>query len=222
MPTRADLTRPAGSTRPRPRALSRPGLWTVLAGAAMVVFLGLRPWGDKTADPLAALEAFASPWWPVAHLAGACVFALLAVRAVLLAHQRPGDRGAALGAVLTGIGAVGVLLYYGMEALALHGLALSAAGQNPAEAPATADALRTGVFAMTLFGTGLLLVTVGTALSGARRGVRHAGWRHWVLVLAVAAILPHFLLPPAGRLLFGPAFLGACVLETTASHARPR
>lgn len=218
MMTRIALTRPPREQTPRPGA--GPGWWTVLAGVAMVVFLGLRPWGDKTGGPMAAVEAFASFWWPAAHAAGAAVFVFLAQRALAVAHRRPSDRAAVVGAVLTGIGAVGVVLYYGMEALALHGLASPAAGQDPAAVLATADALRTGVFAMTLFGAGLLLVTVGVVLSSTQGGLRGAGWGHWVLVLAVAGILPHFALPPAGRLVFGVVFLTACPLEATTTRTR--
>lgn len=213
MTARTDLTRPTGARESS--IVVGPGLWTVLAGVAMVVFLGLRPWGDKTGDSLSAVEAFASFWWPAAHAVGAGVFVFLALRAMAVAHRRPGDRAAAVGAVSTGIGAVGVVLYYGMEALALHGLALPEAGRDPVAVLATAEALRTGTFAMTLFGAGLLLVTVGVALSCTAGPVRGAGWGHWVLVLAVAAILPHFFLPPVGRMVFGVLFLVACLLEVT-------
>ncbi|WP_460667679.1 hypothetical protein [Kocuria himachalensis] len=168
------------------------------------------------------MRAFASIWWPIAHLAGAGVFVFLVLRTVVLWRARPGSRGAMMSAVLTGIGAFGVVLYYGMEAFALHGLAVVAAGQDPATVLATADALRLNNMALTVFGAGLLLVTLGVALSSARGGVRGTGWRHWVLVVAVAGILPHFFLPPGGRVVFGVVFLAACLLQVATSGHRSR
>lgn len=214
-----------------PRPAHTAALFTALTGLAFAGFLLLRPWGDKTGDPVTALAAFASPLWPVSHLLGAAVVILLLLRSVALrsaAGTPPRFGGVSPDVLLVALGAFGVVLYYGMEALALHGLALADGGTAAGQADAAAlmaqvDFLRGEPFSMSVFGLGFLLLTLGVA-SAPGRARRPAGetggWAgrlpslsHWLLTAAVAAILPHFFLPPGGRILFGLVFLAVCLLN---------
>lgn len=134
----------------------------IAAGAGFVLFPALRPWSDKSLTPAGMADAFASPWWLIAHGLGVLGFVLLAGALAVSAvpadvavsadppAPKPGRRGLAwFAAASTAL----LLPYYGAESLGLHGVALTA----PVESvPAIADAVRYGPAAMTVFGLGLL------------------------------------------------------------------
>jgi hypothetical protein len=234
------------------RPVADAALVTAMAGVAFAGFLLLRPWGDAAGDPAAALAAFASPRWPLAHLMGAAALVLLVLRSAALhgtavrstslhtaaAHiaaapdatgrgaDRPsrGTGGLPAHLVLTAAGAFGAVLYFGLEAFALHVVAAANAGADPASALARIEAIRNGPLALTLFAAGLLVLALGVGLSLRRAAVtasdvrarRRVAVSHAVLTAFVAGILPHFALPPAGRVAFGVAFLAACLLHALA------
>jgi hypothetical protein len=200
---------------------------TALTGLAFAGFLLLRPWGDISGDPAAALEAFASPLWLLSHLLGAAAVMFLALRSIALRAAgipSPAVCGVPADTVLTVVGTFGVVLYFGMEAFALHGLALSSGGPDPAILASHVEALRSEPVSLTMFLGGYLLVTAGVGLSLRSAAGRGPGVRidrpvrqsQWALTVAVAGIVPHFFLPPVGRVLFGLAFFAVCLAHAAA------
>ncbi|MFS3127582.1 hypothetical protein ACLM5J_04175 [Nocardioides sp. Bht2] len=198
----------------RQRSSARVGEVAVLSsGVLMAAYLLLRPYGD-TRGVAATAEAFASPWWLIAHLCGVGALACFAAFAWSVAGA---DR---LGAVVRGsavAGAVLVLPYYGAESFGLHAI-----GQAYLEGDLVdlelADAVRNHAAAMSSFGIGLLLLAVAGVTSavavarsfqpGAAVATRYAAWP---LGLLVAVFLPQFYLPPFGRMAFGVAYLAAAI-----------
>ncbi len=145
----------------------------VATGVLMAAYLALRPHGDHgaTLDRDAA-EAFASPWWVVAHLCGMFALAQLARLALRVDDLAGGVSGAvARWASLAGL--VLVLPYYGAETFGLHAIGAAAVDGDLATLE-LADEVRNHPAAMTLFGLGLLLLAVGAVAAA-------LAWRRWVL-----------------------------------------
>lgn len=190
------MTAPVRHIRPAAFALAA-------AGVLFALFPLLRPWADKAETAEGYAAAMGSPWWVLAHLSGAAAFLLFALAAVGVRDAHLGTRGEAAGRgalVLIWLGTGLTLLYFGAETFALHAIA--------ADAPAileSAAAIRDGVVQVTVFGIGLLLLTIGGVL------LAIAVWRGGVLprtsalLLAamIALYLPQFFLPPAGRIAHG-------------------
>lgn len=185
----------------------------VASGLLFALFPLLRPWSDTfgTRDGLA--QAFASPWWVVAHLAGGAAFIMLCLGAVAArdVHLRASTAAVARASLpLLWAGAGLTLFYFGAESFALP--AIVADGSTVLE---TAEAIRSGPVQILVFGVGLLLMAAGMM------SLAVAIWRGGVLpplsaVLLAAAImsyLPQFFMPPAGRIIHGLlAAAGAFVL----------
>ena len=173
------------------------------SGVCFALFPALRPWSDKSLTAAGMVEAFASPWWLVAHGLGALGFVLLAAA---LAFGRRGWP-----AWLAAAGTALLLPYYGGESLGLHGVAVAGPGEA---VPAIADAVRYGPAAMTVFGLGLLawaVVGVGLAVQQWRSG--RPRWAAVPLALGLFTYLPQFFLAPEGRIAHGVLMLvGAVVL----------
>ena len=189
----------------------------VAAGVSFALFPVLRPWTDKTLVAAGMVEAFASPWWLVAHGLGAAGFALLAGA---LAFGPIGRRGPAWPA---GVGAALVLPYFGLESLGLHGLASSA---PVATVPALSDAMRFSPVAMATFGLGLLAwVVAGVALAvgHARAGRRGdpARWAGVPLGVGLVTYLPQFSLAPQGRIAHGVLMLAGAVVLAWLTRGEP-
>lgn len=182
-----------------------------MTGILMAVYLLVRPYGDMTSSAAEKAAAFASPWWIVAHVAGALAlvgFGRLALRLADLERDWFVTR-LARWAGLSGV--VLVLPYFGAETFALHVLGRHAAAGDTA-LPALVDEIRNQPVAMTLFGLGLLLLAVA-GIAFALAWTRYAGSRAaWPLGILVALVLPQFYLPPVGRMAFGVAYLLAAVL----------
>jgi hypothetical protein len=192
-----------------------------VAGALFVLYPAVRPWSDATAEGSAA--AFASPWWPVAHLAAVAGFVLVGVGLLTLRDLvagRPGARaaGAALG--IWTAGAALVLPYYGAETFALHALGgLSGTG---IDVPALAEAVRMGPVQVVAFAAGLLLLAAGAVLAAVavvRAGLAPA-WRAALWAAGFALYLPQFFLSPEVRIAHGVLVGVGCVLLATT--LRPR
>ena len=195
---------------------------TVGTGVLMAAYLVLRPYADMAgATTRAAAEAFASPWWIVAHLCGALALASFGRLALRLADV---DRSlTARVARFAGLaGTVLVLPYYGAETFGLHALGRRALEGDMA-ALELVGVVRDQPAAMTMFVLGLLLLAVAgvlVALTWHRRGGR-TRWAAWPLGLMVAAIAPQFYLPPEGRITFGIAYaVAAATLAVAAVGAR--
>ncbi len=192
--TRRDLLVPLGTT-----------------GILMAVYLLVRPYGDMTSSAAEQAAAFASPWWVVAHVAGALAlvgFGRLALRLADLERDWFVTR-LARWAGLAGV--VLVLPYFGAETFALHVIGRHAAAGEPALL-ALVEQIRNQPVAITLFGLGLLLLAVA-GIAFALAWTRYTGSRAaWPLGVLVALVLPQFYLPPVGRMAFGVAYLLAAVL----------
>ena len=155
--------------------------------------------------------AFASPWWVVAHVAGALAlvgFGRLVLRLADLERDRFVTR------LLRWAGLAGVVLvlpYFGAETFALHVIGRHAAAGDTSLL-ALVDEIRNQPVAITMFGLGLLLLAVAGiafALAWTRRTGSRAAWPLGVLM---ALVLPQFYLPPVGRMTFGVAYLLAALL----------
>lgn len=184
----------------------------------MAAYLALRPYGDMSgATTPAAAEAFASPWWVVAHISGALAIASFGRLALRLAdvHRSLTARIARFAGLL---GTVLVLPYYGAETFALHVL-----GQRALEGDTAVlelvDLIRYQPVALTVFVLGLTLLGVAgvlVAVTWHRSGGRPA-WAAWPLGLMVVAIAPQFYLPPTGRIAFGITYAVAAAILAVAT-----
>lgn len=171
------------------------------SGLAFAAFPLLRPWGDTGGGPLDMAAAFASEWWVAAHVSGMLGWALLAA-ALLSGANGAGTRRAAA-AVAAGVAAL--LPYYGAEAFALHVLGEAALATGDPALAALEEPIRADPWAMTLFGTGLLLAGVGVlafAVLARRGGVRGSGVLLGGAVL-IALYLPQFFAPDVVRVAHG-------------------
>ena len=193
----------------------------VVSGVLFCAYLLLRPYGDvHTGAPMA--QAFASPWWVVAHTCGALGLAAFAWLTISLAdlHRTALTRWArrtALGGVIL------VLPYYGVESVGLHEIGRRATTTGDLTLLDLADAIRMQPLSLTLFGLGLLLLAAGGILLGLawqRHGGAEWHWAAWPLGVLVALVMPQFALPPAGRMAFGVLYLAAALLLAEAARRR--
>ena len=194
----------------------------VASGLLMLLYLTMRPYGDAGTElTMEAAAAFASPWWLVAHVAGALALATYALLAVRVAAGSTGRAGPLSRATaLTGL--VLVLPYYGAETFALHVIGRAAVAGEPG-ALELVEPIRDQPVAMTMFGVGLALLAVSAVLMARtwQRSERRPGWAAWPLAGLVVLLLPQFFLPPAGRVAYGVAFaLAALLLAAAGSENR--
>ncbi len=197
------------------------------AGILMAAYLLLRPYGDaESSTSRAAAEAYASGWWVVAHLLGA--LALVQVGRLGLRIDDLLATTTTRIARWTGLaGAVLVLPFYGLETFALHGIG-HAGLTDPSVLPLV-DEVRDHPAAVAPFALGFLLLAVsGIAVALAWQRAVSAGrwagpaWAAWPLAVATALLLPHFFLPPAGRMAFGVAFAVVALLLAAVSAREAR
>lgn len=198
----------------------------------MAAYLLLRPYGD-VGGALDQAQAYASPRWVVAHVCGLLAlasFARLALRVCDLIDPGvggsglPGARSARLGRWLALAGATLALPAYGVEAVGLHVAGVRHLAGDPG-ALAPVSQLRGHPLGVAMFALGLaLLAAAGIALgltwqrSGLGRGLRNglaarslSRFAAWPLGVLMAAFVPQFLLPPAGRMAYGVAYLAAAL-----------
>lgn len=206
--TQPAIDRPA-ERRGRDRLIA-PAVGT---GALMLIYLLARPYGDASgATTPEAADAFASTWWVVAHVAGALALASYAWLALRLADFVPGVAGSLSRALGLG-GLVLALPYFGAETFALHVIGKQAVAGNTAVLDLV-EPIRNQPVAMTMFGLGLVLLAVSAvllAMTWWRSGTGPA-WAVWPLTAAVVLFLPHFFLPPGGRVAYGVLYAVVCVL----------
>lgn len=181
----------------------------------------LRPWGDKAGTPQAMADAFASPAWTYSHLLGALGFALLTAAVVTWARSltarsddltaqgegSPSPRAARSAAWWLGGGTVLVLPYYGAETFALNAVATYALESSDYSVLVLESAIRQSVTAQSLFGAGLLSLTVGGVLlaRAAWSGTGGLRWSSITVAVLIGAYLPQFLLPEPIRIMHGVA-----------------
>jgi hypothetical protein len=172
-----------------------------LAGLLFVAYPALRPWNDETTVG-GATASMSAGAWVASHFFAMIGFilvplGLLAVRSVVASTRA--ERPAAVAFVLGWLGAGLVLPYYGAEDFGVHGIA-GPHGRG-ADLLAVVQAVRYQPVAVTIFGTGLILLAVASILAAV------AVWRSGVLPRASAVLfavgfalyLPQFFGPPALR-----------------------
>jgi hypothetical protein len=183
----------------------------LVSAAAFAAFPLVRPWGDKSGDPQAMVDAFASPRWLIAHSLGMIAWVLLTATLVSLART---DRWSRAAAWLAGLGAAAVLPYYGSETFGLHGLATAARTGDFGLVSTAQETIRTGALAATCFGLGLLLLAAA-GVTVAASTWRLATSRRWVSIpfgLGLVTYLPQFFAPDIVRQAHGLALALAMAL----------
>jgi hypothetical protein len=182
-----------------------------LGGLLFMLYEMLRPWHDETTVE-GALASMGSPAWVLSHFLAMAGFilvplGLLAVRQVLGATRS--EAAAFWAFVIATVGSGLVLPYYGAEDFGLYAVANSPG----VDILAIAESVRYQPLAMTIFGTGLVLLAVAGVMTAA------AVWRSGVLprfsavLFAVTFVLflPQFFTPAAVRIGFGVLALAAHV-----------
>ena len=141
-----------------------------ISSLLLTVFPLVRPFGDRTGDPVEIAETFASISWLVAHILGGLGFVLLPVGLFAVFTVLRGslvERRAAQGLVVSWIG-VGLMLptVLGTEPFALRAIGQAAIQHSNTDLLAIAMSIRAGPQARFFF-PGLLLLAIGAILIAA-------------------------------------------------------
>ncbi|GIG71211.1 hypothetical protein [Phytomonospora endophytica] len=177
--------------------------------AAGVLFAGyqlFRPYADETT--MDGLKAMASNQWIAAHLFASLAYLLIPFGFYAL---RPlvGHTKVATAAVVTAwIGAGMTILYYGAEIFGVHEMAVRGVATDDITMLELVDGFRFHPAAITVFAAGLLLLGVSGILAAVAivKSDAVASWTGWPLAVGMAALLPQFFTPPAGRMVHGVIF----------------
>ena len=195
------------------------------AGVLFIVYPSLRPYHDETTVD-GATASMSSNAWIIAHLAAMVGFILipLGLLGVWSRLRHTGsDRPAFVALMSSWCGAGLTLPYYGAEDFALH----AAAARHASGLIDLVNAIRNQPVALTTFGLGLTLLTVGAVFAAV------AIWRARVMsrlaavtyALAFALFIPQFYAPAGVRaahgLLLGGALLGLAISLGRSSTRRP-
>ncbi len=190
-----------------------------VTGVLFTIYPALRPYSDETG--MAGARAFASPAWVASHTFAICGFilltlGLLALRVALAGT--PGQRRGTTGAMLTLVGVGLTLPYYGAEVFGLHAIGQRAIHDNNPGLVDMANDVRYNPVAITMFGTGLILLAVGTVLAALAiwRSGTLARWSGVPLAAGYVLFLPQFFGPPAVRVAHGVLILVGCALLAAA------
>ena len=193
------------------------------AGVLFVLYPAVRPWHDESTVS-GATASMSSPAWVAAHFFAMLGFILLPLGLLAVRDALAGTQSASLArtaAVVTWIGAGLTLPYYGAEDFGLHAIAANHAGHLLD----LINAVRYQPLAMTIFGTGLVLLAVGAVLAAVaiwRSGVlpRYSGI---VFAVGLALFFPQFYLPPAGRIAHGVLTgIGLAIVAVSLWRAKAR
>jgi len=176
-----------------------------VAGLLFLAYPAVRPWHDE-ATVAGATASMSSQAWVAAHLFAMLGLILLPVGLLgllgLLSTTRS-ERLAFTATVVTWIGAGLTLPYYGAEDFGLHAIAgPKGAGSNLLD---LVDAIRYQPVAITIFGTGLILLAVGailTAMAVWRSGLLPR-WSGTLFAAGVTLFLPQFFAPAPVRIAHG-------------------
>jgi hypothetical protein len=208
--------------------------WTrvvfVAAGLSFLLFPLLRPWPDETVATTELATALASDRWVVAHLFGILGLALLAPALLglrtVLAQAGPADGGRTVPGTGAGVGAATwalvsawtgagcAALYFGAEIFGIRTIAEAALRDGDLGLLADIEVLRMQPWAVTLFGTGLLLLAVAGVLGAVavwRSGARPR-WAGVPLAIGLLLLLPQFFGVPELRITHGFLVAAGCVL----------
>lgn len=164
------------------------------AGLLFAVYPAVRPYADD--GTAAALAAFGSERWVLAHVSAMVGFVLMGLALYRI-------RTAAVAATLWALGAGLLLPYYGAEAFALN--AVGRAGGEPDASLALVDEIRNRAVQMTMFGVGLVLVSVAAVVLAVTlwRSGAAGRWAGVPLALGFVAFIPQFYAAPWVRIADG-------------------
>ena len=191
------------------------------AGALFAAYPALRPWHNEN-TVAGATASMSSTAWVAAHFFAMLGFilmplGLLALRAALAATRA--EPLALTAAVLAWIGSGVVLPYYGAEDFGLHAIAGPAGSR--ADLLSLVHAVRYQPLAMTIFGTGLLLIAAAAIMAAI------AVWRSQVLprtsgslfAVGFAVFLPQFFGPAPVRIAHGILLASGSIILAAALWA---
>ncbi len=188
------------------------------AGVLFLAYPALRPWHDETTVS-GAIASMSSTAWVVAHLFAMVGLILLPLGLLALVGVLAKTRSGPLSlwaTVVTWIGAGLTLPYYGAEDFGLH--AISGPKGSASQLLDLIDAIRYQPVAITIFGTGLILLATGSILTAV------AVWRSGVLprwsgvpfALGFVLFLPQFFTPAPVRIAHGVLMAVGLILLATA------
>ncbi len=138
-----------------------------ISALLLAMFPLVRPFADRSRNPLEVVDAFASSSWVLAHILGGLGFVLLPVGLFGLYTFLQGsqvERRASQGLILSWIG-IGLILptVLGTEAFGLRAIGQAAVQQKNTDLLAIANAVRFGPQRIFFF-LGLLLLALGAVL----------------------------------------------------------
>lgn len=139
-----------------------------ISALLLALFPLVRPFADRSRNPLEVVDAFASSSWVLAHILGGLGFVLLPVGLFGLYTFLQGsdvERRASQGLILSWIG-IGLILptVLGTEAFGLRAIGQAAVQQRNTDLLAIANAVRFGPQRIFFF-LGLLLLALGAVLN---------------------------------------------------------
>jgi len=179
-----------------------------LAGILFFLYPALRPFSDQAgAQTMLGAQAFASPFWVVAHMLGVGGFILLALSLLGLysALRHTAARSLmAVAVVVTWMGAGFTATYFGAEIFALHAIGQAALNQHSTALLSLVTAVRFGP-AIYVFAVGLLLLGIGPILVAIAvwRSGRISRWSALLFALGFALYIPQFFGPSIIRVAHG-------------------
>lgn len=187
-----------------------------LAGILFFLYPALRPFSDQLGDQtMQGAQAFASPFWVVAHMLGVGGFILLALGLLgLYSALRPTIARPlmAVALVVTWIGAGLTIAYFGAEIFALHAIGQAAVSQQSIALLPLVSAVRYGP-AIYVFAIGLLLLAIGPILVAIAvwRSGSLSRWSALLFALGFALYIPQFFGPPILRVAHGALVMLGCL-----------
>ena len=173
------------------------------AGVLFVLYPAIRPWHDE-ATVSGATASMSSPAWVAAHFFAMLGFILVPLGLLAVRDALAGARSASLAltaAIVTWVGAGLTLPYYGAEDFGLHAIA----SRHVGNLINVINAVRYQPLAITIFGTGLVLLGIGAVLAAVAVWRANVLPRYSGIVFAIgfALFLPQFYLSPAVRIAHG-------------------
>ncbi len=168
-----------------------------ISALLLAVFPLVRPFADRSLNPLEVADAFASPSWVLAHILGGLGLILLPVGLFGLYTFLQGsnvERRASQGLILSWIG-VGLILptVLGTEAFGLRAIGQAAVQQKNTDLIAIANSVRSGPQRIFFF-PGLLMLALGAVLIAV--AVWKSGtvprWSGILLAIGLALFFPLF------------------------------
>ncbi len=184
-----------------------------LAGILLFLYPALRPYSNEAS--FQGAEAFASPFWILAHMLAIGGFILLALSLLGLysALRHTTARPLmAVALVLTWIGAGFTLPYFGAEIFALHAIGQAAVSQQSIALLPLVSAVRYGP-AIYVFAIGLLLLAVGPILVAIAvwRSGSVSRWSALLFAFGFALYIPQFFGSPILRVAHGALVTIGCL-----------